>query len=922
MDARQLARLEQLFYEGMSLDTEARPAFCERHCADDPELHAKLLDMLLDESVTDPGADQNPRWNTLPTSRIGRYTIVRTIGRGGMGTVFEAIEPDPLSRRVALKILRIDLDSGGAIEQFQTECRLLARLEHPGIPRILDAGMIETGRPWFSMDLIHGTRLEQFLREEAPDVTERLRLFVEICATLEYAHHAGTLHLDVKRSNVLVSRDAHGVAQTHVIDFGIGVDASIRVAKPAVGSLATMSPEQAEPERGRVDARTDVYGLGVLLQEMLTERNAFDRRPRQDTDTDLGSILRGSARSPLTASRTATPVPTARLQALDRVIERATRVEPEQRHQSVAALRRDIEEIRHDLAARPRRTAARTLASLVTSAALILALITVWTRFDATPQTTVASHRETRSDPNLIGSLARLALSELGLQPVEDRTRLLEELQEALDANHRLPPAAAGAARFALARGFEAESRLLQAAEQLRTALRLWRETGTGSLQELAGATCALTALQPTINRTEIDSFSALRVMLNRIGLVDDRAARALAAHANTVDPDVARRSLLDVRTRLEAATWNAATAALIAQTLEHAGRHHDSAGVFPASETIDVEIEVRRRCFAPGHAESIHAVVRRLDARLLELPDADRDEALARAVAELESLTPDAAPRDERNWRDLAAESIRWVHALRETSGAVEAAERLMELYRRTADVLPPGAEPRRALLRRWLLAIPERAPDAARAFARRAYRAEVVDTRHPPRAFAQRRPALRSRGTSWIVTLETFDATRETPSAAVIAACDAACAADPGHRGVLASQLSSWADATDLAPSERVELARAAVRLARGIEGSTTVLRFAWIALARAALYADQPTQTVTAAREAISLDRSEHPTVDSMYPRSLLIEGLRGSGTTSVEEARALAQDVDAWLDPTHPFARYARGLAADLESDEGR
>lgn len=224
------------------------------------------LEHLPEDDVTFPG----------PGDRVGRYRIVRPIAHGGMGIVFEAEQTEPVTRRVALKLIRRGGATRRAIDRFIVEQQTLARLEHENIARFYDAGFDSQQRPFFVMELVSGNTLTDFADEHRLSIPARLELFLRICGAVQFAHQKGILHRDLKPANLLVStRD--GVPIPRVIDFGLSLAApqdEVEGGPPAefeiVGTPEFMSPEQwFDPDMG-VDTRTDVYALGVVLYRLIT----------------------------------------------------------------------------------------------------------------------------------------------------------------------------------------------------------------------------------------------------------------------------------------------------------------------------------------------------------------------------------------------------------------------------------------------------------------------------------------------------------------------------------------------------------------------------------------------------------------------------------------------------------------------------
>src|SRR5215471_3496901 len=201
---------------------------------------------------------------------FGRYRILRPLGEGGMGTVYLAEQLEPIRRRVALKVVKLGMDTAQVLARFDNERQALAMMDHPNIARIFDAGATGKGRPYFVMEYIEGVPITQYCDGKRMMVSERLDLFLVVCRAVQHAHHKGVIHRDLKPSNVLV-KEQEGRPLPKVIDFGIA-KATDRWAVETtlltqfgqmVGTPEYASPEQAELTTGDVDKSSDVYSLGV-----------------------------------------------------------------------------------------------------------------------------------------------------------------------------------------------------------------------------------------------------------------------------------------------------------------------------------------------------------------------------------------------------------------------------------------------------------------------------------------------------------------------------------------------------------------------------------------------------------------------------------------------------------------------------------
>ena len=299
--------VEIIFNAALGLPPAERPAYLAGACGNDlslcrrvkallrahegaqgflPERPGTSLGARFSSAATRaPGAGEGAARAEKPGARIGPYRLREKIGEGGCGIVYVAEQEAPIRRRVALKVIKLGMDTKQVIARFEAERQALALMDHPNIAKVLDAGASEAGRPYFVMELVRGVRITDYCDQHRLPTRERLDLFVQVCRAIQHAHQKGIIHRDIKPSNILVTVN-DGVPVPKVIDFGIAkatagplTDKTVYTAfEQFLGTPAYMSPEQAAMTSLDIDTRSDIYSLGVLLYELLTGRTPFDTK--------------------------------------------------------------------------------------------------------------------------------------------------------------------------------------------------------------------------------------------------------------------------------------------------------------------------------------------------------------------------------------------------------------------------------------------------------------------------------------------------------------------------------------------------------------------------------------------------------------------------------------------------------------------
>jgi serine/threonine protein kinase len=378
-------------------EPEARCAYLDQACAGNAVLRNEVESLIAAsmEDDTFMNSPAGPLWHEARREGegdvIGRYRLLRQIGEGGFGTVFLAEQCQPVKRQVALKVIKPGMDSKEIIARFAAERQALALMDHPHIARVYDAGATEAGRPYFVMELVQGVPITRYCSEIQLAISDRLELFIDVCAAIQHAHQKGIIHRDLKPSNILVSLlDEKAVVK--VIDFGIAKAIGMELTDQTlftqqdriIGTPQYMSPEQAERQTWAVDTRSDVYSLGAILYELLTgstplEGDSFRHASYAEMQRMIRELIpvKPSAKVAMASSRSLRG-------DLDWIVLKALEKEPSRRYESAGALAEDLQRFLHfkPVEARPpsmayvlQRFTRRHRGPVAAAAALLLMLI-------------------------------------------------------------------------------------------------------------------------------------------------------------------------------------------------------------------------------------------------------------------------------------------------------------------------------------------------------------------------------------------------------------------------------------------------------------------------------------------------------------------------------------------------------------------
>ncbi|MEM7168396.1 MAG: serine/threonine-protein kinase [Planctomycetota bacterium] len=308
MDPKRWQRIQDLFEAASTRDVAGREEFLSRECGGDAQLRKEVDDLLaasaedgdaIHDAIASAPALTVEAMTLAVGSEMGPYKILERIGEGGMGEVFVADQRSPIERRVALKIVKIGMNTREVLNRFNAERQTLARMEHPGIADVYDAGVAPHGQPFFTMEYVPGKPITDYVRDRRLDLQACVHLFIDLCDAVQHAHQKGVIHRDLKPSNILVT-ERNDKPVIKVIDFGIAKAIAGKLTDETmftshglvIGTPEYMSPEQAATDSTDVDTRSDVYSLGVILYELLVGELPFERQQYRGSLAQAQRLIR------------------------------------------------------------------------------------------------------------------------------------------------------------------------------------------------------------------------------------------------------------------------------------------------------------------------------------------------------------------------------------------------------------------------------------------------------------------------------------------------------------------------------------------------------------------------------------------------------------------------------------------------------
>jgi tetratricopeptide (TPR) repeat protein len=541
-------RVEEIFSEALEIKNEtARREYIDKACGDDNDLRQRVGTLLhshdeAESFLESPVIDSSPTALMSEVTEgagtvIGRYKLLQKIGEGGFGIVYMAEQQEPVRRKVALKIIKLGMDTKQVIARFEAERQALALMDHPNIAHVLDAGATETGRPYFVMELVKGIPITEYCDRNRLDTRARLKLFSEVCRAVQHAHQKGIIHRDIKPNNVLVTlHDSTPVPK--IIDFGIAKATSQRLTEKTlfteyglfIGTPEYMSPDQAAISGLEVDTRTDIYSLGVLLYELLTGSTPLDPDSlRTASYAEIMHLLR-DVEPPRPSTRLSTLLQTdkeianarhtepgqlSRLMRgdLDWIVMKAMEKDRTRRYETALELANDVERYMRSEAveARPptlgyrmqkfvRRHRVGVLAGAAIAVTLVVGL--AMATFGL-----LQARQEARKSQRIADFLGDLFIStnpEQALRRGVDVESVVETARQLFGDDH----ATLAALLSSRALQLQSVGRVKEAEEHYQESLRIWKEFGSGDNLNLADTYRGLGMLQRTTGNNEAAEVS------------------------------------------------------------------------------------------------------------------------------------------------------------------------------------------------------------------------------------------------------------------------------------------------------------------------------------------------------------------------------------------------------------------------------
>jgi serine/threonine-protein kinase len=927
-------RAERILDELLDLEESERAPRATAACGEDAELRRAVLDLLAAERAAGDFLS-TPALTTLgdePASpcelgrRVGPYRLVAELGRGGMGIVYAAEREDgEFSRRVALKLLDAGVGTPAAVERFRREREILARLQHPNIARLYDGGVTEERTSYLVMELVEGLRIDEFCTRRALPLADRLQLFVQVCAAVEYAHGQLVVHRDIKPANVVV--DAGGMVK--LLDFGIAG----WLAEPGGPAAATatasrmMTPAYAAPEQLRGEPAavgTDVYQLGLLLYELVCGRRAHgDARssPTELIDTALH-------RDPPPPSHGATADRRLRRLAsdLDAIALKALRKEPAERYATVEALRRDVENLlldrpvearRGDALYRLRKGIRRHRVPVAATAAASVSIVLGVAGVLAQARVTAHERDRARSAEARASAINEFLVHELlrGATPEKARGRELTVAEVLGNASRAVgtalgsEPATEGDVRLALAQSYIALGKFPEARAHAEAAATRFESSTADDRLRARRQLVELSLLEGRVAAARGEADALVAACLETLGErhAESLRARLLAARVANAEgrPAAAEpqlRELLETQRRLAPDDWRLSVEIREA-LVDSLTRSYQ---VVAAAALAEEALGTLRERLGPDHPATIDAL-RRLATAKSKLLLHQEALALHREVLALCERTAGPEHPDTADaWVDVSVDHSR----LNQAGPSRNAGERALAIYE--LSLSPEHPRTIRALRNLAVLASQAgQFDDAERAYARvLEVRTRRLGALHPDTIGARRDLQV------LFVRAGRLDAAR-AEARTIDAAYERLAGAEAPDPTVL-DAYGSFLLAVDPPDQRDPRRALAVAERAVAATGRREFLKLA--TLARACRATGDVERAIAAAREALALPEA----IRSWTTESLLVELLREHRPPAELETFLLEriERMRALRGPDDPLMAKTLRHLAQLEARIGR